>query len=322
MQQKAQAHEYDNTLKALFGDEAAEIIPQVLPEAELVGEYNIEIDRSKLKADLVYNTKYQGQLTILNMELQTNREANMEVRLLQYHIGLHAKHAVPVISMVIYPFEVNIQQPPYEEKIGDELFLTFHYKVLCLWKLAAEPFVRDHVVCMYTLLPAMQGASATLLKQALKEMAQRYTRPQLGHHLIRFHRIMQRAKTMSEQDKREVEEELHMQYQYDEFIDDNPLVQEHIARGIAKGIEKYFSEIQAKGEIKDIAKREAIQKTEGQVLGLQQSILSIVNVRFPALAEQAQQQVTKISSIEDLDRLIKQLAVASDEATALWLFHS
>src|SRR2546429_728028 len=49
---------YDNTLKALFGKEADQIIPYLLPGAEFVGnlrdeERNIEINRSTLKADQI-----------------------------------------------------------------------------------------------------------------------------------------------------------------------------------------------------------------------------------------------------------------------------
>ena len=47
---------YDHALKSLMGDRAAEIIPQLLPEAELVSEENIEIKRELLRADLVYLT--------------------------------------------------------------------------------------------------------------------------------------------------------------------------------------------------------------------------------------------------------------------------
>jgi hypothetical protein len=43
-----------------MGDEVAEILPHLLPEAEFVGEENIEVDRSTLKADLVYDILYTG----------------------------------------------------------------------------------------------------------------------------------------------------------------------------------------------------------------------------------------------------------------------
>ena len=57
---------YDRALKSLLGDETAEILPNLLPESELVGEENIEIDRTTLKADLVYTILYKGQPHILN----------------------------------------------------------------------------------------------------------------------------------------------------------------------------------------------------------------------------------------------------------------
>ncbi len=84
---------------------------------------------------------------------------------------------------------------------GNEVLLTLNYRVLALWKLEAQKFVQQQAICIYTLLPAMKGANASMLIQALHEMKEHYTRRQFGHHLIRFKRIVQRSKTLSEQDK-------------------------------------------------------------------------------------------------------------------------
>jgi len=281
---------YDTTLKALFGDEATQIIPYLLPGAELLGEpsdeeRNIEIDRSTLKADLVYRIRYKGELVILNPELQTDVDTDMEYRLLEYHAGLRAKHKLPVLSAIIYPFKYSVQQPPYEEKCGDELFLAFHPKVICLWQLDAEPVVKNHIMCLYTLLPAMKGARAVLLLQALEEMVRHYSRRQLGEYLSRFYIIMRRAKTMSDEDKRVVEEELFVQYRYDEFLKDNPAIQKLITEG----------------------------KTEGKIEGIRDAVLRIVNIRFSdpliGLAKQA------LSHIQDIDTLyqLEDVAIKSDE---------
>ncbi len=97
--------------------------------------------------------------------------------------------------------------------------MAFHPKVICLWELDAEPIVKKHITSLYTLLPTMRGAKPDLLSQALKEMAQRYTRQQLDKRIIWFGFIMLRATTMSDEDKQIVEEELRMQYRYDELID-------------------------------------------------------------------------------------------------------
>ncbi len=75
---------YDSALKSLLGDEVAEILPNLLPGAEFIGEQNIEIDRTTLRADLVYNIRYRGALHILNMELQTDADEDMPLRMLKY----------------------------------------------------------------------------------------------------------------------------------------------------------------------------------------------------------------------------------------------
>ena len=158
-----QSQPYDRALKSLLGDEVAEILPILLPGSEFIGEQNIEIDRTTIKADLVYNIQYRGNPHILNMELQTDSDNEMAIRMLRYHVGLYDKHRNPVISMVIYPFETSIPESPFRETSGEEELLRFHYRVLPLWKLDAQQFVRDYVVPMYTLLPAMKGASAPFI---------------------------------------------------------------------------------------------------------------------------------------------------------------
>ncbi len=154
---------------------------------------------------------------------------------------------------------------------------------------------------MYTLLPAMKGARANLLKQALREMNQHYTRQQLGHRLIRFQLIMRRARTMSEQEKQEVEEELRMQYSYDYFIDENPLVQERIEQAEARAI--------ARGEAIGEARGEA----RGRIEEKQNAILSLLSLRFPSLEDQAQSIIRNIQDLQHLDELFKQMLLAGDE---------
>lgn len=65
---------YDNALKGLMGDHAAEIIPEFIPEATVVSERNNEIKQENLRADLVYFVSYENELQVLNMELQTNSD--------------------------------------------------------------------------------------------------------------------------------------------------------------------------------------------------------------------------------------------------------
>lgn len=68
---------YDRALKSLFGDEAAEILPRLIEGIELISEQIVEIDRSTLRADLVYNVLYEGEPHTLNLELQTASDEDM-----------------------------------------------------------------------------------------------------------------------------------------------------------------------------------------------------------------------------------------------------
>ena len=289
MSQKQQ-QPYDRALKSLMGNEAAEILPHFLPEAEFVIEQNIEIDRTTLKADLVYIIQYRGKPHILNMELQTDSDSDMAVRMLKYHVGLYDKQQPrhPVISMIIYPFETSIAKSPFEEKSGEEVLLTFHFRVFRLWKLDAKQFVQDHVLCMYMLLPAMRGANASLLLQAISEMEQYYQWPQLGHHLTRFRTILLRSKTITQEDKQEVEKKLNT---FDSLLDQDPYFQEKIA--LERALER----------------NESIQ-------AFQDTIIEIVKTRFPNLVELAQQRVVQIRKLDDLKRFIIQLSTASNQTAA------
>jgi hypothetical protein len=138
----------------------------------------------------------------------------------------------------------------------------------------------------------MKGANAPMLLQAIKEMEQKYRFPQLGHHLVRFRTVLRRSKTLSEHDKRLVEE--HMQT-YDSLLDSDPYIQQKVA--LERTLER------------DRALSEALQE-------FRDTLLEITRNRFPALTEIAQRQVAHIQTIGSLRQLIVQLSLAPDQAAA------
>ncbi|MEO6890475.1 MAG: hypothetical protein ABI456_13890 [Ktedonobacteraceae bacterium] len=105
--------------------------------------------------DRVYRVRYRGQQHILHLEMETGSLVEMPTRLLFYHAGILDRYQLPVISMVIYPFQVSMAESPLQETSGPEEILIFHFKTLPLWKLDARWFLQEHAVSMYALLPAM-----------------------------------------------------------------------------------------------------------------------------------------------------------------------
>jgi chromatin segregation and condensation protein Rec8/ScpA/Scc1 (kleisin family) len=181
--------------------------------------------------------------------------------------------------------------PPYKEESGSEELLVLHYRVLALWKLDAREYVKRRIIGMYTFLPAMKGATASLLIQTINEMEQIYPRPQFERHLRRFKTILHRSKTVSEQDKQEVEGHLHM---YDSLLDQDPEILERVAKG----------------------------KVEGEVQGLQKMAIEAVKSRFPALVKLAEEQVILIRQPDALRKLVILIFNAPDEPTARWLLNT
>ncbi len=81
-----------------------------------------------------------------------------------------------------------------------------------------------------------------------------------------------------------------MDIHYDSLVDEDPEVQERVARG----------------------KIEMAQKM----------IIDFVEARFPALTELAQERVTLIRNTDALSQLIKQVGTVPNEATARWLLNT
>ena len=53
-----------------------------------------------------------------------------------------------------------------------------------------------------------------------------------------------------------------------------------------------------------------------------EAVIELVEARFPALLEIAQQQVVRLAKLDALSILHKQIGLASDEAIARWLLNT
>ncbi len=283
-----QQQPYDNILKSLLEGQEEQILPHLLDE-EIVylDTLTIEVMRTLLRTDRVYKVLYRGREHILHLEFETDSKSFMDSRLLDYHAYFYHKYHLPVISIVIYPFETTMAQSPLQEWSGDEMILLFHFRVFPLWRVSARKYVQEHIVPMYALLPAMQGANGRLLSQAIDEMVQYYQHDneKLARELRWMGIVLRRADIVSLAEKRVIEERLSM---YDDLMEKDPKMRR----------------IRAESEEK------------GKAEGLQGSILTIIETRFPTLAGLGQQRVRALTKVDELTTLLRQLLVVNDEETA------
>lgn len=177
---------YDNIFKRILEANPAEIIPRLLDEGDIAireilevnihEELNIELLIPPRRVDRVYKGEYRGEPHIFHFEVETGSKYEKEAgrktakRMLVYHSLLVEKYGLPVISVILYPFETAMTQSPLIEWSVDEELLHFKFLTIPLWKLDARKFINNQDTCLYPFLPGMQNTSPEMLEEAFKEM--------------------------------------------------------------------------------------------------------------------------------------------------------
>jgi len=167
--------------------------------------------------------------------------------------------------------------------------LIWDYRVIALYTIEAEPFVREHAFCMYSMLPAMKGVTVEMLVHVLEEMKQHYSTKEMEQHLTLFWRMLQKSRTLTKQEKEQVEEVIEMEFDW--WIDTNPKIKKRVAKG----------------------------KEEGALEEARKMVLEVAQNRFPAQLPLAQQHIAMVTNPVQLRKLVIDLFQAPDETAAMLL---
>jgi len=293
-QKSQKAQRFDTSFKAWIRAHPRDILPQLLPGVTYVDTLDVEIIRSTMRADKVFKVIYDGEDAILEIEFESGTDSDLPSRLLIYNAVLYQEHKLPVITMVVYPFRVTLAESPLQVGIGADIIFTFHFHMLPLFQLDAEQFVREHVVCMYPLLPTMQGVHHEMIKQVTDELVALYREDEvtLADQLIWMSLLLERTDTIPPQEKSEIERQLHM---YDQLWEESPRIKQERAKSRAEG------------------------RAEGELRAAQTMFVNIVSARYPGLTELAKQQAAQIDNPAALNILAQKVVTAPDESAVRWL---
>lgn len=288
---KKDSQPYDSLVKHLFRSEAKEIVPLLLQGAELISHKNVEINRSTLRVDLALKIRYWTELAILHFEAQSDEDEHMERRMSIYNAGLHSTYGLPVLSILLYLFQCKTVKSPYHVKCSDIPCSSCYYRVIRLWRVDPQPYIDQHTVSLYVLLPGMKDPSVALLKQAIKEIWDYYDQKRAIELLSQFGVMLKRTTTVSESNKQKFQEALNMYTRYQKFLIQNP-------------------------DVEQIAKQQKMEgKMEGKIESKVESILNILDIRFSndMLIDLAKQALGSIHDIEILGKLEREALRSPDE---------
>ena len=133
------------------------MLPYFVPDVEYLETPNVEVIRTPLRVDRVYMVRQKGRKKIVHLEFESGPNNDMAARLLDYHTYLYRKYKKrPVISTIVYPFPTKMAESPLREVDENGEISTFHFRVLPLWQLKAEQYIKLHAVGMFALLPTVE----------------------------------------------------------------------------------------------------------------------------------------------------------------------
>lgn len=291
MTQKRQP--YDSSLKSLLQEDAERILPRLIPGAVFIEALDVEVLPPAMRSDRVFVVELYDKKCIVDIELESSADPDIESRLHAYAANLHHKYHLIVLSMVVYPFKVTMPESPMQWEVGPYKLLNFEYQVVALWQMQAHQYVQQHAIEMYPLLPTMQGVTVELLGQALNEMNKEYQddEARLARQLLWMGVLLRRSSTISPEAKLDIQRRLNM---FDKLLEEDErvieLMEEREARGEARG----------KVEI----------------------LTAVIGSRFPTFAEEAHSKLLRVKQPEEFDKLARLVITAPDENALRWVLDS
>src|SRR5579875_3122150 len=301
---------FDSTLKELVQQQASTILPVLLRGATYVETLDVERIRPTMRVDRVYKIIYRRQEHILHLEFESGADNDLPARLHTYHAILYQDYHLPVISMIIYPFRVAMAASPWREMSGDEEIVSFRFRVLPLFTLDAEYYLREHLACMYPLLPTMQNVNREVIGQALDELVALYRDDEvtLAQQFAWMEILLERASMVPPQEKDEIQRRLSM---YDKLWEEHPRVKkikaevreekkrarmEGLAEGRAEGLAEGRAEGLAEGRAEGLAEIQAEkERIRAELQAEREQILAQIQVEKERLARQVAEQARQVT---------------------------
>lgn len=312
----SQEQPFDSSFKMLLDDQLlaflSYLLGVVIAEAYELKEslFKRGLLKPSLRVDALYRVRNAGQSTFYLVHIECETEPvreEMEKRLIQYFGLLFAKYYQVIVQVLLSPFKAeNLPEPIFSLQHEGRELVKHEFIVVAFSQHQAQELLDRQLVELYALMPTMAGATYERLMQALEAMEAFYEgqADRFRNHLLWFDAFLGRTATVSQSDKERIRREVgkHKSLLEEGFFFQQA-TQEARAKGLAEGRQEGLQE----GEVKGLQ--------EGELKGLQEAIMTFIVLRFPGLANLAQQQVPLITQRETLDRLIKEISVAFDEAT-------
>jgi predicted transposase YdaD len=281
---------YDDAMKKLVGGNPQDLVSWVLPGAKFGKQLPFELSVENIYADGLLQVSLDGKDFLAHFEFQSSYDGHIGERLLEYNVLASRQYNyLPVYSCVIYlknhsdvPISPFIRGLPTGEEV-----VRFHYRSIELGKLAAGELLQTGLVGLLPLLPLTKdGARREVVEEMISGLvsAEKTESLWIGYAL---------ASRVLIDDLKWLKRRFAM---LEDILRDTPVYQEVLAEGLEQGLEKGIK--------------------EGKLEAQRQTLLDIVEERFPEIVRLAKRQADTIEDPEVLRRLNVKMSVVRSSKEA------
>jgi hypothetical protein len=236
----------------------------------------------EMRGDTLIEAELHDQHFLIHVEWQSDKDQEMDIRLLGYCYEATRLHKLPVLSVVIYLQAVSdVPQGPLDQRIptGRRL-LWFDFDSLEIREQSVEEFRRLNLDAFCMLMPLCKdGATYEVLEEVLERLEKRNRK-----ELVSIARFFAGKVLTSSADRKRLGRRFAM---LRDFLQDSWTFQETLEEGREQGLEQGLE--------------------QGRTEEARQNIESFVETRFPTLFAWVQVRVEPITNLETLREILSML---------------
>ena len=153
--------DYDQALKQLLVRAHDGVLALVAPDLHYRQALSPELPAILRQADFVWEvSRPDGAIGLLHLELQTQADADLSERLVDYGVRLWRREHLPVRSVLILLRRTqNVPRSPLVLTFGQEEVLRYHFHVVRLWQLAPSAVLERPEPALWPLATVMAEAT-------------------------------------------------------------------------------------------------------------------------------------------------------------------
>ncbi len=223
---------------------------------------------------------------ILHAECQRDDDADVDLRMLGYHVGFHLRERAPVRSVLLALEGEGAarQRRTYRVRVGGREEIAFRYDVLVLAQLPAGKLLDARHPLLLALVPLARGGGE---RATLAEAVRRIRRAKLGPS-ARADLLTALAVFAGVRDRRGLVGSLVRMAEMKKSV----IYQEIFAAGRTKGLEQGLNKGLNKGLV------------QGQQKGQAEAVAGVLAVRFAQVPDAVRERVMKVTDPERLRSLL------------------